>query len=294
MLILYYLMIIMIKAHYNNDQYTRNYKPLSEHLSINAYGIQEKMPPGMVDRQRGTGDYLFMFFYDSVNILVRETIQRVPRSSIMVWPPWTRHLYGREAGSFIHSWLHCDGSLIRSMVQECQIITGRPILHAHSDHFERFLHALHQEISAYTHPDQRIIENCAKNFFYCISHYGKGEKKEWIIPERILKVRDYIEREFSKKISLELLAKIANLSIPHLCAEFKRYMKVSPIEYCIRFRLSLACGYLTGTSDRIGEIAEAIGIPDGPYFSKVFKRRYGKSPLKYRLQCIAGMQNRRN
>jgi AraC family transcriptional regulator, arabinose operon regulatory protein len=278
-------MIIMVKVHYNAELYSRNYRPLSDRLSINAYGIQEPMPPGMVTRPNGTGDFLFMFFYDPMEVLVRGVLQSLPKSSIMVWQPKSQHFYGNRHQGYLHSWMHFDGSLARSLVRQSGIVLDEPILRAHRGHFERFIEALHEEIASYKHPDRRIVENCVRNFIYGITHFVRMSEEQGVIPERILKVRNFLDLEFRSEIRLTELARIASLSVPHLSAEFKRYVGAAPIEYLIQVRLSRAVNLITGSTLRIGEIAEMVGIPDVYYFSKLFKQRHGRSPLKMRKQC---------
>lgn len=50
----------------------------------------------------------------------------------------------------------------------------------------------------------------------------------------------------------------------------------------IRERLNLTPSYSTVDNLSIQDVAAAVGIPDSNYFTKLFKRAYGKTPLQYR------------
>jgi len=42
--------------------YNQIWPVLTNYFELHGYGIGEPMPPGIVDRPQGTGDYLIMFF----------------------------------------------------------------------------------------------------------------------------------------------------------------------------------------------------------------------------------------
>ena len=94
---------------------------------------------------------------------------------------------------------------------------------------------------------------------------------------------DYIIENYTQKISLCDLARIANMSESNFYAAFRKRMGTSPIAYLNHYRLSLATDRLTATEDAVGEISYAVGIHDPLYFSKLFKKNYGMTPREYRL-----------
>jgi AraC-like DNA-binding protein len=98
-------------------------------------------------------------------------------------------------------------------------------------------------------------------------------------------VRDavaYITRNYSEPIRIQDLAREAHTSESNLYASFKAQLGTSPIAYLNDYRLSLAANLLEESDARIGEIADSVGIEDSLYFSRLFKRTYGTSPIEYR------------
>lgn len=98
----------------------------------------------------------------------------------------------------------------------------------------------------------------------------------------------YIKENYKEKITIEGLAKIANLSPSHFFAIFKKTMGVSPIAYLNNYRLSMAVELLLKSENTIAEISDSVGINDSIYFNKMFRKAYQMSPSKYRKIYKAG------
>ena len=65
---------------------------------------------------------------------------------------------------------------------------------------------------------------------------------------------------------------------------FKKINKVTPAQYLINLRITNAVELLIGSNKNITEIANAVGIEDSLYFSRLFKRHTGVSPSDYRIK----------
>ena len=93
---------------------------------------------------------------------------------------------------------------------------------------------------------------------------------------------EYIMKNYTQTISVNDLAKTANMSESNFYAAFKKVFDCSPISYLNHYRLSLAAELLKGTTDTVSEIGYKVGISDPLYFSKLFKKTHGISPKEYR------------
>lgn len=98
------------------------------------------------------------------------------------------------------------------------------------------------------------------------------------------KVRDYLHRNYDRKVSLEELAAVACLSPNYLSRRFKQCYGETPIFYQIRLRIAAACEILRTMEDSLEYVAERAGFGDQYYFSRVFKRITGVSPGRYRKE----------
>lgn len=69
-------------------------------------------------------------------------------------------------------------------------------------------------------------------------------------------------------------------------ALFAEIVGMSPIVYLNTFRISAACEMLRTTDYSIREVANAVGVEDQLYFSRVFKKQKGVSPREYRAKRV--------
>jgi len=108
------------------------------------------------------------------------------------------------------------------------------------------------------------------------------EKKEEAIPEAVIRVKEYIENNYTCYISLDEIIHDCGYSKFHISRLFKNYMNCTIMEYLLKQRITRAKELLSSTQDTIKEISLAIGYSDPNYFSLIFKREEGVSPVQYR------------
>lgn len=102
------------------------------------------------------------------------------------------------------------------------------------------------------------------------------------IPDKFIKIRNYIDENFSSKLELDTIAKEFFISKYHLSREFKRIFGTTIGDYILKQRISKAKSLLRFSETSIDEIAIECGFSDGGYFIKVFKKEENLTPAKYR------------
>ncbi len=101
--------------------------------------------------------------------------------------------------------------------------------------------------------------------------------------KRISAMLEYIHTHYAENITLDDIASSASISPREALRCFKRTIGRSPIEYLVRYRLSLSADALLNEKDKtISEIAALCGFDSPSYFSKEFKMYYQKTPKEYR------------
>lgn len=83
-------------------------------------------------------------------------------------------------------------------------------------------------------------------------------------------------------LSLNRIADEVHLTPSYISTLFKKYQGVNISDYLIDIRIRKAMELLTGTDLKTYEISERIGYSNPQYFSVVFKRTAGMSPMEYR------------
>lgn len=99
---------------------------------------------------------------------------------------------------------------------------------------------------------------------------------------RVKTALQYIHRYYIENISLEMIAKSANISKSECCRSFKRILKVTPFEYLMEYRVSKAAELLLNSKKSIATIAFDTGFNGISYFGKVFKTYRLCAPSEFR------------
>jgi AraC-like DNA-binding protein len=102
------------------------------------------------------------------------------------------------------------------------------------------------------------------------------------ISEKMYEIRQYLDNNYTQKISLEDLEKSFFISRFYLTREYKKIYGVTIINYLQDKRLTKAKELLRFTHLPIEAIAEQCGIPDPNYFNKVFKKSEAMTASDYR------------
>ncbi len=101
-------------------------------------------------------------------------------------------------------------------------------------------------------------------------------------PRALRRIRGYIDDNIDQRISVVLLAGLANLSVCYFVRAFKQSMGITPHDYLIRQRVERTKQLLSGTDMPLSEIALAAGFADQSHFSRRFRQHVGMSPRDYR------------
>jgi AraC family transcriptional regulator len=101
-------------------------------------------------------------------------------------------------------------------------------------------------------------------------------------PERLQRVRDYVEAHLDDDLSLTILAGIACLSPYHFSRSFKQATGVRPQRHVIQRRIERAKRLLRQTRQPLALIAQEAGFADQSHLTQMFRREMGMTPGRFR------------
>jgi YesN/AraC family two-component response regulator len=99
----------------------------------------------------------------------------------------------------------------------------------------------------------------------------------------VKKAVSFLHDNFCRQISVDGIAKTAGVTANHLTRIFSAETGYTPVQYLRELRLNRAVNLLQNTDMKIADVARSVGYENVEHFSRVFKRRYGKSPKRYSL-----------
>ena len=112
------------------------------------------------------------------------------------------------------------------------------------------------------------------------SSYAKVEVES--DSRRVLKVKNYIAKNYMDEIRLNTLADIAGMSPSAFSRFFKLHTGRNLSDYIIEMRLGYASRMLVDTARSIAEISFQSGFNNLSNFNRIFKKKKGCSPSEFR------------
>ncbi len=121
------------------------------------------------------------------------------------------------------------------------------------------------------------FEDFTKVYFDYIADLKKFTQRE-----DVTKAVEYIVANYNTELTLSKVAGYINISENYFSHIFKKVMGNSFTEYITKYRIEKAKELLRNSDMRINEIAEQVGFVNVYYFSNVFKKYTGASPVEYK------------
>lgn len=117
-------------------------------------------------------------------------------------------------------------------------------------------------------------------------HAGCREDAGAFIPdrsqERIREILRFIQEHYEEKITLDQIADQVNICKSECCRFFKKYMRVTMFDYLLAYRIDQSLPLLAGSDREITEVAGRCGFANPCYYTRVFKRIKGCTPMEFR------------
>ena len=100
----------------------------------------------------------------------------------------------------------------------------------------------------------------------------------------VQQVKSYIESNFQKHLTLDMIAGEFGYSKFYINRMFKQQMNTTIMDYLIQTRINRAKELLAKDMYTVKQISSMVGYSEPNYFTITFKKAEGVSPIKYRYQ----------
>jgi len=204
----------------------------------------------------------------------------------IVIPPHINHMTENESSLYRERILIffepeiLDSQLLGLMEELCR----QTLLHIPSDQIpllEELLYRMESESQKKDSYQTILLRIYTLELLTLLCRYKTESVPETDDERFIHSVTEYIRANLSSDLSLPLLSSHFYLSECTLSRKFKKYSGMSISEYINSTRIHYATQLLEQGSWSITQLAHACGYNDSNYFSSVFKKLKGITPLKY-------------
>ena len=104
-------------------------------------------------------------------------------------------------------------------------------------------------------------------------------------PLWIRSIRDQLHDRFREPLRIADLARAAGVHPVHLAKVFRSCYRRPLAAYVRHLRIEWAAARVTASEDPLCEIAEEAGFADQSHFTRLFRKRFGITPGRYRQRC---------
>jgi len=267
--------------------------PVTRQIYITDIGYYPKAEFHYVERTAGSGQHIMIYNVEGSGwVEIDRKRTTLSASQFIVIPAGTPHKYAaNEIDPWTIYWLHFNGELAMFIVDLIIQNTKnyKPDL-AYSENRIRLFEEIYSGLEKGYGSDNLRYVNMI--FYHFLSSLLYGEKfsssekrKEADLIEDTIEL---MQKKIHTVISLQELARFAKLSVSHFSAVFRERTGYSPIEYFNHLKIQKACQYLLFTGMTVKETAASLGIEDQYYFSRMFSKLMGHSPVEYRKRNKTG------
>ncbi len=255
-------------------------------LHVHNYGV-EACEPGHDYGPAVRGYYLFHYIFSGRGIFQADglTYELHEGEGFLICPNVLTYYKADINFPWSYGWIGITGLHIKEFLQESGITRNNPIWRGGKDKcLETCLTNINTKgIESAKYPRTtgyaylflaRLIEktNLRRPAFQ------RKNRQESYIRTAIA----YMEQNYYRKITIEMIARHVGLDRSYLGSIFKKKLTISMQDFLVNYRLSKACELLKNEDIRISDVARSVGYSDQLQFSKIFKEHMGISPLAYR------------
>ena len=102
--------------------------------------------------------------------------------------------------------------------------------------------------------------------------------------EHVLRMVRYVDLHITEKINLGEISRAVGLTREYASYLFSREMGKTLTDYINEQKLLLAREMLIGDGQGLTDIARSLGFENYHYFSRIFKKYFGMSPIEIKKQ----------
>ena len=218
-------------------------------------------------------------------LLPDQQLQNAVAGQVVLIDCYVPHEYGFDCDAEV-SWIHFDGPLARDFYDLITASHGNIISPSNSfpitNGLDQMLHVFRNSKPLKEGEASEMITQMLNTLLYTRAYSGNTTSHFKVVE----KSRAYINEHFSEPLTLEQLAKNANMSPFHFSRVFTAQTGFTPHQYLIATRINSAKFLLKLPDVPVKEIAFGSGFNSESSFCSTFRKWENMTPSEYRQQML--------
>ena len=238
------------------------------------------------ERPDGRGDYQLLyvaagkvrFYFDGVERIIS-------KGNMVLFRPGDVQMYYQYAEDKPEIyWVHFTGSDVGLLLNYYQMPRNENVFFTGtSPDYQWMYRQMIQELQLKRSNYQDMLGMHLRMIFLVINRYLKeGNQIGTEMLDEIERATHYFRENYNQNIVIEQYAEEHLMTPCWFIQNFKQVTKVTPMQYIMSLRINNAMNMLDTTKYNVTQIAMAVGYDNSHYFSRLFKKYTGMTPLEYR------------
>jgi AraC-like DNA-binding protein/quercetin dioxygenase-like cupin family protein len=227
---------------------------------------------------------LFYVVKGKGNFLFRDETYSINQGDLIIVPPYLEHTEQSIPGNPLEYYvLAIDGISFQAENEEtstqvfCNFSSSSFII----DLFEQMLY----EVRSNEYGSNTICQNLLEILIIRITriqHLRPVPATSVRMTKECAQIKEYLDTNYAEHITLDSLTQLTHMNKYYMAHSFAKYTGLSPIQYLNERRLETACRLLKETDYSVSDISSQTGFSSQSYFTQIFRKKYGITPIKYR------------
>ncbi len=283
-------------VHVANEELRRiKYSSIMNNLYIHSIGYYHYAEHHYVERKAGAQEYIMI--YCSANggtVEIGNECYRLDESQFIIIPPHMPHRYFADKQQpWSIYWIHFSGHSAEFFAESYRYPTtidssDSSRIEERINLFEEIFHALDSSDDA---SNIHYANCCFIHFMATIKYINvyrrvSGNQEKSYGDKMVHRLIHYMNENVDKTLSNSDFALYVGYSESYLYRCFYKEMGVAPFSYFLNLKIEKAAALLLDTNLQVKQISQKLGFSDPFYFSKLFSKVKGLSPLLYRKSRV--------
>ena len=218
------------------------------------------------------------FFFDQ-----KETL--VPAGHMVLYRPSEEQNYAYYSTDKTEVyWIHFTGNDVENILAHYEIPTTEHVFFSGTTFvYSQLFQQIIRELQLKEFGFEELLTMHLRQILLLVQRQLKADHStSSYLLEEINLARDYFLKHYHEPISIDDYATSRHMSTCWFIRNFRRITGATPLQYILSVRIANAQSLLENTDYNIAEIASIVGYENPLYFSRIFKKQNGVSPLEYR------------
>ncbi len=235
-------------------------------------------------RPNGRGDYQLIYIASGkARFFFGDEEHIIPRGNIVIFRPGEKQMYYYYLSEKTETyWVHFTGYDAERMLSEASLDKNVFFVGESSDYsyiIDQMIREIHTKRANYG----SICALLFRQLVHIVDRsLQEGRCAGGDTLNEIDRAINYFNENYAKEINVEEYAISRHMSVSWFIRNFKSITKMTPLQYIIFLRLNSAKALLRTTDYSVAQIANTVGFDNPLYFSRLFHKHSGVSPLKFR------------